>query len=100
MAGGELVLDGTQSVVCWLCGDEHSPAQAAQVLAKAVDEAEQRIATHYPVYFEHWIELLRQLGADEAAESIDVRCRRYQQDVRRAKEKGLADPAAWLQPRR
>lgn len=92
-----IVLADTGASVCWVCGDEHNAALTAEVLAAAVDESEQWIASRFPDYFTRWADLLRRrFGMEQAALDLDKKVARYQEQVRRAKSAGLGLPGTWL----
>jgi hypothetical protein len=96
----ELVLNGDPArVVCWICGDEHDPALTAQVLADAAAAVEGRVAVGVPKYTEHWVGLLRELGAVQRALDLEDALRRQQEQVRRLKAAGLSDPDSWVRTR-
>jgi hypothetical protein len=96
ISGEDLVLEGSGAPVCWVCGDEHDAALTAELVAQAVEGAEQWIASALPDYIEHWLALLNGLGMAEAVANLEEDCRRYQQQVREAKAAGLRHPETWL----
>jgi hypothetical protein len=94
--GEDLVIEGTHTPVCWICGDEHDAELTAELLAKAVDAAERWISAALPDYIEHWLALLDGLGMAEAVANLEHDCALYQQQVRDAKAAGLGHTETWL----